>query len=107
MVGLPKLRSIGEPGMSAANVSGSVATRIAASHVVASHISTAGTHATGTSDRRRAKIGYGSSSSSATVIRSANELKRRSPRSGGRVDLLVAHLTDPRVDVGSARLDDQ
>ncbi len=40
--------------MSAANDSGSVATRIAASQVVASHISTAGTQATGASSRRRA-----------------------------------------------------
>ena len=54
IVGLPKLRSIGEPGMSAANRSGSEATATAASQLVASHIPTAGTHATGDSARSRA-----------------------------------------------------
>lgn len=51
---MPKLRSIGEPGMSAAKLSGSEATRSASSQRVASHIPTAGTQATGACTRNRA-----------------------------------------------------
>lgn len=48
---MPKLRSIGEPGMSAAKVSVSLATRRALSQSVANHIPVAGTQATGASSR--------------------------------------------------------